>query len=35
MGPEARKTSHDLAASMLNDLLTHLRQTPFGGASEV
>jgi hypothetical protein len=29
MGPQAKKTAHELAASMLNDLLSHLRQTPF------
>lgn len=29
MGPQAKKTAHELAASMLNDLLSHLKQTPF------
>jgi zinc dependent phospholipase C len=29
MGPQAKKTAHELAASMLNDLISHLRQTPF------
>jgi hypothetical protein len=33
MGPEARKTAHELAAAMLSDLISHLRQTPFGGAA--
>lgn len=30
MGPQAKKSAYELAASMLADLLAHLRQTPFG-----
>jgi hypothetical protein len=33
MGPQARKAAHELAASMLADVLTHLKQTPFGEAA--
>ncbi len=29
MGAQAKKTAHELATSMLNDLLSHLKQTPF------
>jgi len=31
IGPEAKKNAQELAASMLSDLLAHLKQTPFGG----
>jgi hypothetical protein len=33
MGPQPRKAAHELAASMLADVLTHLKQTPFGEAA--
>jgi zinc dependent phospholipase C len=32
LSPQARKTADDLASSMLNDVMAHLRQTPFGSA---
>jgi zinc dependent phospholipase C len=32
MGARAKKSAQELAASMLSDLLAHLRQTPFGNA---
>ncbi|HKV54558.1 MAG TPA: zinc dependent phospholipase C family protein [Candidatus Binataceae bacterium] len=30
IGPQARETAHELGASMLSDMMAHLRQTPFG-----
>lgn len=33
MGSQAKKSAQELAASMLSDVLAHLRQTPFGGTS--
>lgn len=33
LGPEAKKTAYELAASMLTDVMTHLSLTPFGGSS--
>jgi hypothetical protein len=32
MGPRAKKTAEDLASSMLQDVMVHLRQTPFGAS---
>jgi hypothetical protein len=31
MGPQAEQSARELAASMLSDVLAHLKQTPFGG----
>ncbi len=33
LGPQAKKTANDLAASMLADVMAHLGQTRFGGSS--